>query len=510
MNPAKGWLYWLRLVLAALLGVAAACGLAPLGYWPITVLSLALIAPLFLSAETTRRAALLGWVFAAGYFAHALSWIIEPFLVDAQRHAWMAPFALIFLSGGLALFWALAFGITKRIGGAPVLQGALLSVMLALVEFARGYILTGFPWAGIAQIWVNTPFAQILSLVGPYGLGALTLFATVPLGAALFSDRTRTGTAVSIGLTAGCAALALIYAANRPPVVPSGNVVRLIQPNAPQHQKWDPAYAPLFFARQLEFTVAEPRPDLIVWPETSVPAWLGSAQPYLSAIGDAAQGTPVVLGIQRAEGQQIYNSMIYLNEEGQQVGLYDKHHLAPFGEYVPFGEVMARFGIYGMAATTGNGFSAGPGAALMDAGVLGKALPLICYEAVFTQDVLAAPGRADFLLQITNDAWFGTRSGPYQHLAQAQMRAIEQGLPMLRSANTGVSAMIDPLGRITESLALGQAGFIDAELPRPQAPTVYSRIGDSPVFLALLVLFALLWRHTRRVSGQIPIDPAKR
>ncbi len=510
MNPAEGWPFWLRLVLAALLGVAAASGLAPLGYWPISLLSLVLIAPLYLSSETNRRAALLGWVFAAGYFAHALSWIIEPFLVDVQRHAWMAPFALIFLSGGLALFWALAFGVSKRIGGVPVLQGALLSVTLALVEFARGYILTGFPWAGIAQIWVDTPFAQTLSLAGPYGLGALTLLATLPLGAALFSNRTRSGIVVPIALTAGCAALALLYAANRPPVMPSGHIVRLIQPNAPQDQKWDPAYASVFFARQLEFTAAEPRPDLIVWPETSVPAWLGSAQPYLSAIGEAAQGTPVVLGIQRADGQQIYNSMIYLNEEGQQDGLYDKHHLVPFGEYVPFGEVMARFGVYGMAATTGNGFSAGPGAALMDVGVLGKALPLICYEAVFTQDILSAPDRADFLLQITNDAWFGTRSGPYQHLAQAQMRAIEQGLPMLRSANTGVSAMIGPLGRITEALALGQAGFIDAELPRPNAATVYSRIGDSPVFLALLVLFALLCRHARRVNDQFPIDPVKR
>ncbi len=497
MNPAPGWPLWLRLVLAALLGAVAASGLAPLGYWFATLLALVLIAPLFLASETPRRAAVLGWAFATGYFAHALSWIVEPFLVDAQRHAWMAPFALVFMSGGLALFWALAFGVARRVGGSAVGQGALLAAVLSLAEFGRGYLLTGFPWAGIAQIWVDTPVAQLLSLIGPYGLGALTLFATLPLGAAAFSARSPRDLATPSAITAGCAVLALGYAATRPPVETSGHVVRLIQPNAPQHQKWDPDYAPLFFARQLEFTVAEPRPDLIVWPETSVPAWLGSAQPYLSAIAEAAQGTPVFLGIQRAEGQRIYNSMIYLNAEGQQQGLYDKHHLAPFGEYVPFGDLMARFGIHGLAATTGNGFSAGPGAALLQAGPLGKAMPLICYEAVFTQDVLAAPGRADFLLQITNDAWFGTWSGPYQHLAQAQMRAIEQGLPMMRSANTGVSAMIDPLGRITKALALGQAGFVDADLPRPQAPTIYSRIGDNPVFVVLLILIALLWRHSR-------------
>ena len=507
MNSASGWPLWLRSVLAAGLGMVAACGLAPMGYWFATLLALVLIAPFYLACETSRRAAVLGWAFATGYFAVALNWIVEPFLVDAERYAWIAPFALIFMAGGLALFWALAFGITKRIGGPVATQGALLAIALSLVEFGRGYLLTGFPWAGIAQIWVNSPVAQLLSLVGPYGLGAVTLLATLPLGVALFGNLSWRTLATPFALTMGFFVLALGYWATRPPVEQLDHVVRLIQPNAPQHQKWDLAYAPLFFERQLEFTEAEPRPSLIVWPETSVPAWLGRAQPYLTAITEAAQGTPVFLGIQRAEGQRIYNSMIYLNAEGAQQGLYDKHHLTPFGEYLPFGDLMARFGINAMAATTGNGFSAGSGAALMEAGPLGSALPLICYEAVFTQDVLAAPGRADFLLQITNDAWFGTWSGPYQHLAQAQMRAIELGLPMMRSANTGVSAMIDPLGRVTASLGLGQAGFIDAELPRPQRKTIYSRTGDSPVLAVLLVLFALHWRYTRRGNCQIQIDP---
>lgn len=494
MNPAQGWPFWLRLISAAVLGAIAAFGLAPLGIWAATVIALILLSPLFLTTETRARAAWLGWAFATGYFAHALSWIVEPFLVDVQRHGWMAPFALTFMAGGLALFWGLAFWLVRRPDSDGVSQAVFLAISISLLEFARGYVLTGFPWAGLAQVWVNTQVAQLLSLFGPYGLGAVTLLVTLPLGAALSR---RDGYVVPSVLTVGTACFALIYAMSRPAVTDTDNVVRLIQPNAPQHQKWDPDYAPLFFARQLEFTAAAPRPDLIVWPETSVPAWLGSAQPYLTAIADAAQGTPVFLGIQRGDGPRIYNSMIYLDEDGRQQGLYDKHHLAPFGEYVPFGDILAQFGIYGMAATTGNGFSSGPGAALMDAGKLGKVLPLICYEAVFTQDVLSAPGRADFLLQITNDAWFGTHSGPYQHLAQAQMRAIEQGLPMMRSANTGVSAMIDPLGRVTEALPLGQASFVDATLPKALDPTVYARLGDVPVFVALLAFFALFWRNAR-------------
>ncbi len=498
MNFTQRWPFWLRLVAAGLLGALGAYGLAPTGYWIATLAALFLIAPLFLTSETRGRAAWLGWAFATGYFAHALSWIVEPFQVDAERHAWMAPFALIFMSGGLALFWTLAFGVSRRAGSSVLSQGTLLAIALSLAEFGRGYLFTGFPWAGIGQVWVNTPIAQTLSLVGPYGLTGLTCLATLPLGAVLSGERSARGLMVSGALSIGVFAASLFYATTRPAVIDTEHVVRLVQPNAPQHQKWDPNFAPLFFTRQLEFTAAQPRPDLIVWPETAVPAWLGRAQPYLAAISNAGQDVPVVLGIQRADGRRIYNSMVLLGSDGQVESLYDKHHLAPFGEYVPFGEVLERFGIAGLAATTGSGFSAGPGPEVMDLGFLGKALPLICYEAVFTQDVHAAPERADFLLQITNDAWFGTRTGPYQHLAQAQMRAIEQGLPMMRAANTGVSAMIDPLGRITASLGLERAGYIDAILPQPQAPTVYSRSGDIPVLAALLILFFALWRSGRR------------
>lgn len=500
MTPVRGWPLSFRLFASAALGAIGAFGQAPHGYWGATVLALILIVPVFLASETRARAGWVGWFFATGYFAHALSWIIEPFQVDAERHAWMAPFALVFMAGGLALFWAVAFRLSRHVGATAMRQSILLVVTLSLAELARGYVLTGFPWAGVAQIWMDTPMAQLLSLVGPYGLNALTYAVAFPIGAALVQERRLQALARPLSFAAVMVVLAMGYASMRPRVQDGPHTVRVVQPNAPQHQKWDPAYAPLFFARQIEYSAALPRPDLIVWPETAVPAWLGSAQPYLAAITDAAQGVPVVLGIQRGDGPRIFNSMVYLDEAGRQSGLYDKHHLAPFGEYVPLGDLMGRFGVYGLAATTGHGFSAGPGPDLLDIGKLGKALPLICYEAVFPQGVNGAPGRADFLLQITNDAWFGTRSGPFQHLAQARMRAIEQGLPMIRSANTGISAMIDPLGQVTASLALGKAGYVDAILPQPQRPTVYSHIGDSLVLAALLSLAALVWFSIRRLS----------
>lgn len=501
MTSARGWPVWLRLAVAAILGALGAFGLAPFGYWPATLAALVLIAPSFQVCDTRAQAAWLGWAFATGYFAHALSWIVEPFLVDVQRHGWMAPFALIFMAGGLALFWAAAFWIARRRDVSAVPQAVFLALSLSLAEIARGYLLTGFPWAGVAQIWVNTPVAQLLSLIGPYGLGALTFVVTLPLGAAVFHTKSLRGSAWPLACMIGFGVFAFAFSASRSPISEGDKTVRLVQPNAPQHQKWDPDYMPLFFARQIEFTAAAPKMDLIVWPETSVPAWLDSAQPYLQSISEAARGTPVIVGIQRADGPRIYNSMLLLDDVGASKGLYDKHHLAPFGEYVPFSDLLARLGIFGLATTVGRGFSAGPGPAVMDVGPLGKALPLICYEVVFPQDVNGAPARADFLLQITNDAWFGTWSGPYQHLAQAQMRAIEQGLPMMRAANTGVSAMIDPHGRVTASLPLGQAGFVDATLPLPLAPTLYVRIGDVAIILVVSVAFVLLWGWMRRTDN---------
>ena len=181
--------------------------------------------------------------------------------------------------------------------------------------------------------------------------------------------------------------------------------------------------------------------------------------------------------------------------------LYDKHHLVPFGEYMPMGDLMARFGIHGLAAQEGNGYSSGPGARLLDLGALGAGLPLICYEAVFAHDVNAAPARPSFLMQVTNDAWFGKAAGPKQHLAQARMRAIEQGLPMARAANTGVSAMIDPWGRVTASLALNTEGYVDAALPKPLPPTLYSRSGDLPLTLLLALLLAGMAVLRRRAGN---------
>jgi len=481
---------WRLLVLGAL-GAMAALGQAPVGAWPLSVLGFALAYGLFRRAAGGRQAAGIGWAFGTGYFLVSLNWIIEPFLVDVARHGWMAPFALLGLSGGLALFWALALGLGRAMGG-----GALGFVGgLGLIELARGYVLTGFPWAQPGHVLIDTPLLHWASYLGSLGLTALVLLAAVALWAAM------TGTRRALLALGAMAILWPVGALLTPEAgaAPEAATVRLVQPNAPQHEKWDPEKIQGFFDRQLAFSAAGERPDLIVWPETAVPVMLERAASTLEVISEAAGGVPVVVGLQRRDEMRLYNTLALVEAGGSVAAVYDKHHLVPFGEYMPYGDHLAQFGIHGMAAKNGQGFSSGPGAQVIEMGALGRALPLICYEGVFAQDLRAAPGRADFILLITNDAWFGKFSGPYQHLAQARLRSAEFGLPMVRVANTGVSAMIDATGRITAALPLGAAGWRDAALPPPLPPTLYARLGDSPMLGVFLVFLALSrLGHSRR------------
>jgi apolipoprotein N-acyltransferase len=475
-----------RLLPLMVLGALAGLGQAPFDLWPVTMLALGAAMVLLARTDHWRLAAWQGWAFGTGYFALSLVWIVQPFLVDPLSHGWMAPFAIVFMAGGLALFWALGFAVAQIVGRGPLaLAGAL-----TLAEIIRSYIFTGFPWALSGHVLTDTPLAQMAIWGGAHGLGLLVMLGAMAV-AGLW-HRQFVQVLLGVGLLAG----AWVWGSARLEVTAQatdGAVLRLIQPNAPQHQKWDPAYTPIFFQRQMEFTAApsEKRPDLIVWPETALPLALEDADFVFQRIAEVAK-TPVLLGIQRFDGPRMLNSAVLLGPDGSPAQIYDKHHLVPFGEYLPFGELLSDYGLRGFAARDGNGFAPGPGPRLMDLGAqIGQALPLICYEAVFPNDINAAPSRPALLLQITNDAWFGTFSGPYQHLAQARLRAIEQGLPLARAANTGVSAMIDPLGRITAQIPLGQAGFVDAVLPKPGRVTLYHQIGDWGVLvLAWLLLVA--------------------
>lgn len=497
------WSRWRRPALLLVCGAAVASGQAPFGLWPLALLGLIGALALFSDKRPFRD----GLIFGASYFALSLHWIVEPFLVDIARHGWMAPFALIFLALGFGSFWALAFRAAAWLRAGPV----GLAVGIGVVELFRAYALTGFPWNAISYIWLDAAPMQLVSVIGPHGLTLATLLAlAVPIAAAKAASKSALGPSllllpalVGAGMWVGAAAPTVDATAGT--AFAARPVVRLVQPNAAQNKKWDPEWMPVFFDRLMEMTAARSpdgaRPDLVVWPETAVAYDLEGSESLRQNIAKAAGGAPVALGFQRRDSAgRFFNSLAVLSPQAEISALYDKQHLVPFGEYVPFANILGALGIRGLAQVAQQGFSAGPGPTSLPLGRLGRVLPLICYEAVFPQDLRTGGPRPDWILQITNDGWFGRFSGPYQHLAQARIRAIERRLPMVRVANTGVSAVIDAKGNVLHSLPLNEAGFLDVRLPPSQvAETPFGRTGDWPMLPVYLIAGALLlWRRLLR------------
>jgi apolipoprotein N-acyltransferase len=485
LTAPRGWPGWRRIGLAGMSGLGIALGQVPFALWPLALVALAALLHLLRRAEGAGAAFWLALFAGAAHFALALSWIVQPFFVDPWRHGWMAPFALALMAFGMALFWAGAAALALRARW-PLLA---LALALPLADLLRGHVLSGFPWALFGHVPLDTPLEQLAALGGGYGMGVLVLAA-----AALPLAWPRLG---SLAVLAGLAGAWLWGEARQDAATgpAPGGIVRLVQPNIAQTLKWDPDEARATFDRLLDLTVQPPGaapPDLAVWPETAVPFLLREGEGAALAMGSL--GLPLAAGFQRTEGERAWNSLGLFGPGGRITQTYDKLHLVPFGEYIPMGDLAhSLFGLRAFAAQLGAGYSAGTETRLMDLGPgLGLARPLICYEAIFPEEIATAT-RPGWLLQVTNDAWFGTLTGPYQHFALARLRAIEQGLPLVRVANTGISAVVDARGQIAPDgtgapahLPLGVAGVIDAPLPGPLPPPPYARIGDLPLLILLL------------------------
>lgn len=489
---------WGRLGLAALAGVGVATGLEPFNLWPLALAALALGLALIVREPSPGRAAWAGFAFGLGHFLLAMDWIFEPFLVDVARDGWMAPFAVVLMAAGMALFWALAAGLAAL---APRRMLGLVTALSA-AELARGYVLTGLPWAAPGQVLIGVPPGQLAALVGPTGLTAFALAAAGLLALAR-------PVPAALGLAAfGCAwAWGAVRLAGPEPAAP-GVALRLVQPNAEQTLKWDPGHAQTFLNRLIDETAAPPapgaaRPDLVIWPETALPYLLETSPDLLPVLTRAADGATLALGRQRIAGTQGWNTLSVYAPDGTEVARYDKHHLVPFGEYIPLGDLAYDlFGLRAFAAQAGHAYTAGPGPQVLDLGPkLGRVLPLICYEAVFPQDVRTAPERPGWLVQVTNDAWFGTFSGPFQHAAQARLRAIETGLPLVRVANTGLTEVVDARGRVTAGLPFGTQGHLDAALPGALPATPYWRFGEIPLLVWLAGCALLAFLRPRRPAA---------
>ncbi|MBE3639821.1 apolipoprotein N-acyltransferase [Mangrovicoccus algicola] len=495
---------WVARLLMLCLGAVMALGLAPFKLPLVTVLALALALRMHARAPGRRQGAWLGWMLGCGYFLLALQWIVEPFLVDAPRYGWMAPFAILLMAGGLALFWAGAFALSWAMGpGDGPRRGLAAVIALTLAEMLRSQIFTGFPWALVGSVWVDHPIGQLAAISGTHGLtfftgclavGVLTLSVwrasrRALLGSGLAVLAWCGGTLLGEGMVARYDARAL----------PPGPVVRVVQPNETQALKWKPEMIPVYWQRKLDLTAAHagPPPDVVIWPEVSLPYLLDPRGPPDERIAEAAGGVPVILGAQRFAGQDLRNSLAVIEPDGRVGAVYDKFHLVPFGEYFPGGKLAAALGLRGLATDMLGGFTPGPGPEVLDLGPLGEVLPLICYEAIFPRHAATrGMARPDWIVQITNDAWFGQMSGPAQHLDQARLRAIEQGLPLVRAANTGISAIIDPKGRVLDSLPLDTSGVITRALPGATGPTPYARTGNLPLIVLLAGLGLWILRGT--------------
>ncbi len=517
----EGWRRW---VFAFVTGAVAAAALPPFNFVPVLILSFTALVwlidgtyadegPPSGRAKNIAAAAWTGWWFGFGFFLAGLYWVGFAFLVEADANAWMIPFVVVLFPAGLALYGAAAGALARLFWRRGPVRIAVMALSWVALEWLRGHTLTGFPWNLVGYAWsASLEMSQTSALVGIYGLSLLTVFiAAAPAALADGGVSSRKG---RLGPPVTAAVLMLVMwgggawrlAAN-PAAFVEDVELRVVQPSIPQSEKWNPALRARNFERLLSLTTADGLDGIthIVWPESAVPYVLSREPARLDAVGRRVNSNVVLLtGAVRYETDRqtaktnFYNSLHVIrltaedeNTTAEIVGSYDKHHLVPFGEYMPFDALMSRIGLKQLTFGSSSGYAAGPGLRTLSVPGAPDAAPLICYEIIFPHDVTAPESKARWIVNLTNDAWFGDSSGPRQHLQQARMRAVETGMPVVRAANNGVSVIIGPSGRILQRLDLDEAGHFDSALPEALSPPVYARFGDmllAPLALGLCII----------------------
>ena len=494
---------WLKRLVLFCLGLVLALGQAPFGLSIIYFIILPFLGWIMRDVATLKIGFGVGWWAGFGYFTLTMMWIVEPFLVEPHITGWMAPFALGLMAAGLAIFWATAFALAVKIMPTGAGRVVVLAITWTALEYLRANIFTGFPWGHLSYGLINLPLAQLGAFFGIHGTGLIVLL--ISFLPAIFAPRIWDGAIWAVVAFFILAGFGQWWQSGPVAMNPANTLIRVVQPNAAQHLKWRHDMVDVFYGRMMGYTRARTRerPDVVIWPETAIPYLYRDSLPILQEIATASgPQTAVIAGIVRSVGDKPRNAMLFLGPAGGPNALYDKQHLVPFGEYMPFAALIERIGLSGLTGLAGR-FVSGRGSRVIQGKNLPNFLALICYEAIFPQHARNTENRPEWIVHITNDAWFGEFSGPYQHLAQAQMRAIEQGLPVVRSANTGVSAMIDPHGRLINELKLGTAGYFDEYLPDALEPTIYARFGEWLWQLVAVLLLIIAIRLTQRTVREI-------
>ncbi len=489
---------WRGNLAAALMGVVATISFPPAHVWPVLYLVFPSFLWLLAGAERARAAFALGWWFGLGLFGASLYWIGNALLISTDGYGWLLPLAVLGLPAMLAVYSGLA-GIAAWCGRSHLQRGLLFAVAWVFAEWLRGHLLTGFPWNLIGYGWAKPDeLIQIAAVVGIYGVSLLVVVSTVlPV---VLADRSshRALAALVVGLA--LPALLWIGGTVRLQMAPElgqamaeGVGLRIVQPSIPQREKWPPSLRQRNMARFLEMS-REDRPPWIthlIWPETAATLFVeedASMRRAMAAV--IPDGGLLLTGAPRRQTTPptLWNSLLVVDKSGAVIEAYDKAHLVPFGEYVPLRKILALDKVVQGQID----YSPGEGARTLRLQGLPPVSPLICYEVIFPSRVIDPADPPAWLLNVTNDAWYGETAGPHQHLAIARVRAVEEGRPLVRATNTGISAVIDAYGRTLHSLGLNDEGVIDSRLPAAtKNATIFSRSRDLSLFVMLAgVLFS--------------------
>lgn len=515
---------------ALLLGTASATGFAPLGLWPVTMIALALLILQIAEATTHRRAFGLGWAFGVGHFTLGLNWIATAFTYQAAMPAWLGWIAVLLLSLYLAVYPGLATWGARVIARSQAIRSSgedLLPLTLAfaatwiITEWLRSWLFTGFAWNPLGAVAVGPTVSPSIWL-GTYGVSGLIIIAASVLPLMLTRRRksavllTISSAIITVAAAVQITGDQLVAEINAKGKDARRSTITIVQPNVGQQDKWVGEKADANFAKLARLTkplTDEPR--LILWPEAAIPDYLETGYPWVYYDRSPAEARARITDLMNPQDIMLLGALkLELDKRGEVVGArnavmtidaagrlgprYDKAHLVPYGEYLPMRPILSAIGLSRLAPGDLD-FWPGPGPRTIDLGRFGKVGVQVCYEIIFSGQVVDRANRPAFIFNPSNDAWFGSW-GPPQHLAQARLRAIEEGLPVIRATPTGISAVIDAEGRVVESLPMGAAGRIDTRLPPPHAPTLFARYGNilPLIFAGLLLALAIASGRRRR------------
>jgi len=527
---------WKRAGIALAAGVFSTLAMAPFNAWPVLFLTFPVVVWLIDGAGAGRwrgvpAAAWTGWWFGLGYFVVGLYWIGEAFLVDADVFAWLMPFAVLGLPAYLAVFTAIGFALARLLWTRGATRILALAISLTAGEWLRSVTLTGFPWNTFGYALTEPlALAQTASLIGLWGMTflAVAIFASPVvlidgtsgerkswIGKS-WIDRSWIAPAAALAVLAVMGVFGIVRLSHAPTRFVPKVKLRIMQPDLQQDLKFNYSAKAAVMQKYLTLSDRSTGPQstgvrdvtVLIWPESAFPFFLTREADAMAQIAALLpKGSVLITGSVRAPDQppgtritRAYNSIYVIDHDGNVLSVYDKLHLVPFGEYLPFQDWMEAVGFQQLTKVQG-GFIPGTVRRPMEIPGAPRALPLICYEAIFPDAVAARGDRPGWIVNLTNDGWFGMSTGPYQHLQQARLRAIEQGLPVVRAANTGISAVIDPLGRDVARLGLGIEGVLDSALPSAISPTVYARTGDIPA--AIMIAIALILVIRRHVAKRV-------